>query len=338
MLKGKQSWELANKPVILSTGVSGGPLEGEGPIGSYFDLLYDDNYVNEESHEKAQRKILEDAVEIAMRKGGLNKEDIQFFLAGDLVNQMTPTSFTARKYAIPHMGLYGACATSMEGLALGAFIVNYGGADHILCGASSHKGATDKQFRYPTDYGGQKPPTSQCTVTGAGVALIGKNEGKTGLPVIKAATIGKVVDLGLKDPFNMGGAMAPAAVSTIMAHHEDFGFGPNYYDAVITGDLGEIGRKAAYDLLSEKGFKIDQERLMDCGLMIYSKDQNVFAGGSGAACSATVLYGYLLELMKKGTYQRILFLSTGALLSPLSFQQGDTIPCIAHAVSIEFIQ
>ncbi|MGN1401544.1 MAG: stage V sporulation protein AD [Bacillus sp. (in: firmicutes)] len=336
MLNGKQSWKLDNGPAILATGVTGGPFEGEGPLGKDFDLLYQDNYLNETTHEKAHRKLLEDAVEIAMKKGGIAKSKVQFFLAGDLVNQITPSSFAARTNEIPNIGLFAACATSMEGLALAAFIVNYQGADYVLTGASSHKGAIDKQFRYPTDYGSQKPPTAQYTVTGAGVGLVGRTDGGEPAPKVKTATLGKVVDMGMTDPFNMGGAMAPAAVDTIMTHHEDLGYGPNYYDAVITGDLGEIGTNTAYDLMQEKGFMIDRDRLLDCGLKIYGDNPAVFAGGSGAGCSSTVFYGHLLNEMKRGTYKRILIVSTGALLSPLTFQQGETIPCIAHAAGIEY--
>ena len=337
MLVGKQSWRFANNPAILHTGVTGGPLEGQGPLKDTFDLLYDEAYANEATHEKAHRKMLEDAVEIALQKATLKKEKVDFFLAGDLINQITPTSFAARTNAIPHLGLFGACATSMEGLALASFIINYGGANYVLTGTSSHKGAVEKQFRYPTDYGGQKPPTSQCTVTGAGVALLGSSVGMMKPSVkVKAATIGKVVDMGISDPFNMGGAMAPAAVDTILAHHKDLDLGPNYYDAVVTGDLGEIGHKVASDLFEEKKFDLQKDRFMDCGLLIYNKEQNVFSGGSGAACSSTVLYGFLLNAMKKGVFKRILLVSTGALLSPLSFQQGETIPCIAHAVALEY--
>lgn len=337
MLVGKQSWRFANTPAILHTGVTGGPMEGQGPLKDTFDLLYDDQYAKEATHEKAHRKMLEDAVDIALHKAGLKKDKVDFFLAGDLINQITPTSFAARTNAIPHLGLFGACATSMEGLALGAFIVNYGGANYVLTGTSSHKGAVEKQFRYPTDYGGQKPPTSQWTVTGAGVALLGSSVGMLKPAIkVKAATIGKVVDLGISDPMNMGGAMAPAAADTIMAHHKDFGLGPNYYDAIITGDLGEIGHNVASNLFKEKKFDLQKERFLDCGLLIYKKEQNVFSGGSGAACSSTVLYGHLLNIMKKGIYKRILLVSTGALLSPLTFQQGETIPCIAHAVAIEY--
>lgn len=336
MLIGKQSWKFVNTPHILATGVTGGVIEKQGLLADDFDLLYDDNYVNEDSHEKAHRKLIEDAVEIVLKKGGIQKESVQFFLAGDLINEITPTSFAARTNEIPFFGLFNACATSMEGLALGSFIVNYSGANYIITGAASHKGAADKQFRYPTDYGAQKPPTAQNTVTGAGMALVGKSDSGTNpSPKVTGATIGKVVDMGSTDPMNMGGAMAPAAVDTIMTHHQDFGHGPNYYDAIFTGDLGEIGYEAAYKLFQEKGFALDKGRFLDCGMMIYSKEQKLQAGGSGAGCSATVLYGHILNQMRKGNLKRILFVSTGALLSPLTFQQFETIPCIAHAVVIE---
>ncbi|RID83558.1 stage V sporulation protein AD [Peribacillus asahii] len=337
MLIGKQSWVFQNKPVILETGVTGGPFESNGALPEDFDLLYDDLWMAQDSYEKAHRLLMEKAVEIVLQKGNIQKEDIQFFLAGDLTNQITPTSFAARTNAIPYFGLYGACSTSMEGLALASFIVNYKGAHQVLTGASSHNAAAERQFRYPTEYGGQKPPTAQWTITGAGVALVARSEGLTGqFPYAVSATIGKVIDMGLKDPFNMGGAMAPAAVDTILAHFEDTGLTPDDYDLIVTGDLGEVGRETAYDLLQQQGCLMDKEKFQDCGLLIFKPDQPVLAGGSGAGCSAVVLYGHLLNEMKKGKYQKILVVATGALLSPLSVQQKDSIPCIAHAVAIEY--
>ena len=224
----------------------------------------------------------------------------------------------------------------MEGLAMASFIVNYGGANKVLTGASSHNTATEKQFRYPTEYGGQKPPTAQWTVTGAGVALVEKNEQTSESKlVVTSATIGKVVDMGLKDPFNMGGAMAPAAADTIYHHFRDLQLDEDHYDLVVTGDLGKIGQVTALDLLEQKGLKLERDTFKDCGLMIYKEDQPVQSGASGPGCSATVLYGHLLNEMRKGTYKRILLTATGALLSPLTFQQGESIPCIAHAVAIE---
>src|SRR5690625_4356092 len=233
---------------------------------------------------------------------------------------------------IHYFGLFSACATSMESLALAAFLVNGNGANYVLSGSSSHNAATEKQFRYPTEYGGQKPPTAQWTVTGAGCALVAKT-GKG--PKITSATIGKVIDMGLTDPFNMGGAMAPAAVDTIMNHLRERNVDPSYYDLIVTGDLGHVGREVSLDLLRENGFKIMDEQYDDCGIIIYRDDQPVLAGASGSACSAVVTYGHLLNLLNQGVYNRILVVATGSLHSPLSIQQNNSIPCIAHAVSIE---
>jgi stage V sporulation protein AD len=335
MRKGKQSWEFPNKPVIVSTGVSGGPFEANGKLAADFDILHEDLWMGEESYEKAQRVLMEEAAHTALEKGNKKKEDVQFFIAGDLINQITPSSLAARTIQMPYLGIFGACSTSMEGLALASFIINYQGADSILTGASSHNAATEKQFRYPTEYGGQKPPTAQWTVTGAGAALLKANQNEKGVPVTTSATIGKVIDLGLSDPFNMGGAMAPAAADTITAHFNDMNIDPSYYDLILTGDLAKIGQNVTYELLQKDGLNIEREKFQDCGLMIYKDDQPVQAGASGAGCSATVLYGHILNEMKKGTYKRILVVATGALLSPLTYQQKESIPCIAHAVSIE---
>ncbi|KIL48304.1 stage V sporulation protein AD [Jeotgalibacillus soli] len=333
MLKGHRTWEFVQKPVILSTGTVGGPFEGNGAIAEDFDLLHSDLWLNQDSYEKAHRVLLEEACQRAIEKAQIQQEQVQFFLGGDLINQITPTSFALRTLEIPYLGLFGACSTSMEGLALAAFIVNAKGADYLLTGASSHNAAVEKQFRYPTEYGGQKPPTAQWTVTGAGVALLSDSgEG----PRVTSATVGRVIDMGLTDPFNMGGAMAPAAVDTIESHLKERGIQPSYYDLIVTGDLGHIGHEIAFDLLKKHGIQISEEQFQDCGMMIYREGQPVLAGASGAGCSATVVYGHLLNRMKKGEFKRMLVVATGALLSPVSFQQGETIPCIAHAVSIEF--
>lgn len=335
MLKGSQSWVFQNRPVISATGVTGGPFEANGKLATDFDILHDDLWMGQESYEKAHRILIEEAVQIALEKGKLQKEDVQFFIAGDLINQITPTSLSARTNQIPYFGIFGACSTSMEGLALASFLINYQGAKHVLTGASSHNAAVERQFRYPTEYGGQKPPTAQWSITGAGIALVSENDGNKNLPVTTSATIGKVIDMGLTDPFNMGGAMAPAAADTITAHFKDMQISPSYYDLIVTGDLGAIGQNATYELLRNSGLDIQKEQFKDCGLMIYKDDQPVNSGGSGAGCSATVLYGHLLNQMKQGLFKRILVVATGALLSPLTFQQNETIPCIAHAVSIE---
>ncbi|RIW30200.1 stage V sporulation protein AD [Bacillus salacetis] len=337
MLKGAQSWEFQNPPSIISTGVVGGPFEKKGRLSEDFDRFYEDLWMGEETYEKANRLMIEDAVKLAVEKGGIREDQVKFFLSGDLINQITPSSFAARTNEIPYLGLFGACSTSMEGLALASYLVDTGGADYIVTGASSHNSAVEKQFRYPTEYGGQKPPTAQWTVTGAGYSLIGKSSpGSSPGPRVTSATIGKVIDMGLTDPFNMGGAMAPAAADTITAHFKDLGRDPSYYDLVITGDLAKIGRKTTQELLQKEGITLDETQFQDCGLLIYGQDQPVQSGASGPGCSATVLYGHLLNQMKSGVYKKILMIATGALLSPLTFQQGESIPCIAHAVSIEY--
>ncbi|HZG61440.1 MAG TPA: stage V sporulation protein AD [Anoxybacillus sp.] len=333
MMKGHRSWVFENKPVIVSTATVGGPFEANGKIADDFDLLHEDLWLGEDSYEKAHKVLFEEAFFKAMEKAGIEKEKVQFIIAGDLINQITPSSFAARTIGAPYLGVFGACSTSMEGLALSAFIVNYGGAQYVLTGAASHNTAVEKQFRYPTEYGGQKPPTAQWTVTGAGVALL-SNQGNG--PRVTAATIGRVVDMGLSDPFNMGGAMAPAAVDTIEAHLRDLQIEPSHYDMIVTGDLGHIGREISLDLMQKNGLSIEDERYQDCGLMIYREGQPVLSGGSGAGCSATVVYGHLLNRMKRGELKRILVVATGALLSPLTFQQNETIPCIAHAVAMEY--
>ncbi|MFD3447650.1 stage V sporulation protein AD [Microbacteriaceae bacterium 4G12] len=333
MLHGHQTWVFENKPVIISTGVVGGPFEANGNIPEDFDTLHGDLWLGQDSYEKAHRILLEEACKRATEKAELRTADVQFILAGDLINQITPSSFACRTLGIPYLGLFGACSTSMEGLALGAFIVNGKGAKYVLTGASSHNTAVEKQFRYPTEYAAQKPPTAQWTVTGAGVALV--SEQGHG-PRVTSATIGKVTDMGLSDPFNMGGAMAPAAVDTIEAHLRDRQIDASYYDLIVTGDLGKVGRTIALDLLNKHGMSITNAQFQDCGMMIYREGQPVLAGASGAGCSATVVYGHLLNRMKRGEFRKMLVVATGALLSPLTFQQNETIPCIAHAVSIEF--
>lgn len=332
LLIGNSSWIFEQTPVIISTGVVGGPFEGKGKMSSSFDKIYDDIWLQENSFEKAQRILFEDACHIALNKHGISTDDVNFFIAGDLINQITPSTFTAKTLQRSYLGLFSACATSMEGLGLAAYIINYGGANYIITGTASHNAATERQFRYPSEYGGQKPPTAQWTVTGAGCALVSRSGNG---PVITRATIGKVVDMGLTDPFNMGGAMAPAAADTIIQHLSDFQITIDHYDLILTGDLGEIGLATTYDLLRDEGIDVDDGLIVDCGLSIYSEDQKVHAGASGTASSAVATYGYYLEELKKGTYNNLLIVATGSLHSPLTVQQKESIPCIAHAVVLE---
>jgi stage V sporulation protein AD len=321
-----------SKPVILSSAAIGGPFEAQGALAEDFDMLHGDIWLGQDSFEKAEKTFLEQACEITIDKAGMKKEDIQFFLSGDLMNQIISSSFAARTLGAPYLGLFGACSTAMESLALAALIVDSKSGKNALAAASSHNASVEKQFRYPTEYGSQRPPTAQWTVTGAGSALL-VQEGEG--PRVTSATIGRVIDMGLSDPYNMGGAMAPAAVDTIEAHFRDIGIEPSYYDLIATGDLGHVGHQIAADLLDKHGLKIPPEIFTDCGMLIYRKEQPVMAGGSGCGCSAAVTYGHFLKRMKKGELKRILVVATGALLSPLSYQQKESIPCIAHAVAIE---
>lgn len=333
MLKGHQSWVFSNKPVILSTAAVVGPFEGQGPLAEDFDRIHGDLHLGQDSWEMAERVLLEESTQLALEKAGVRKEQVHFFVGGDLMNQIISATFAARTLEIPFIGVFGACSTSMESLALAALFVNTGSAKYALAGTTSHNASAEKQFRYPTEYGSQKPPTAQFTVTGSGAALVSdRGEG----PRVTAATIGRVVDMGVSDPFNMGAAMAPAAVDTITAHFRDLKREPGYYDLIVTGDLAKVGYDLALDLFKKHQFPIEQTTYSDCGLMIYDfEKQQVQAGASGCACSAVVTYGHLLRRMKEGELKRILVVATGALLSPLSYQQGESIPCIAHAVAIE---
>lgn len=332
MLKGHQTWEFASKPVILGRSAIGGPFEAMGPLANDFDTLHGELMLGQDSWEKAEKVLFEEAVDKAIEKAGLSKEQINFMLGGDLMNQTISTNFAARTLSIPFLGIFGACSTSMEGLALAAQLVDSQAAQHVVAVTGSHNAAAEKTYRYPTEYGSQKPPTAQWTVTGAGAAVVGASgEG----PRITSATIGHIVDMGMSDPFNMGAAMAPAALSTIEAHFRDRQLDYSYYDLVVTGDLATVGHSILSELLPAHQVHIPLERYIDCGKLIYGDNPTVWSGGSGCGCCATVTYGHLLNEMMAGKFKRILVVATGALLSPISYQQGESIPCVAHAVSIE---
>ncbi|MFC7681445.1 stage V sporulation protein AD [Paenibacillus sp. GCM10028914] len=329
-----QTWKFENKPVILGASSIVGPEEGEGPLAQDFDYIYDNIEINEKTWEKGERRLLEDAARTALENSGITEDQLQFYVGGDLMNQIISSSFAARKMGVPYIGVFGACSTSMESLAIAALMVDSGAAQYAMAGTASHNCTVEKQFRYPTEYGSQKPPYAQYTITGAGCSVV-STEGVG--PQITYATIGKVMDLGIKDPFNMGTAMAPAAADTIAAHFRDAGRSPGYYDLVVTGDLAAVGHPIARELLQKEGVPMDQTQFMDCGLMIYDRDKQkyVLSGGSGCGCSAVVTYGHILKKMRRGEWKKVLVVATGALLSPLSYQQGESIPCVAHAVALE---
>ncbi|MCP3025799.1 stage V sporulation protein AD [Halobacillus sp. A5] len=325
---GKQTWSFNKGVYIQSTGTAVGPLEGQGPLKDTFDKVYSELHCNEDNWELAERRLMLDAVYQCLQKAGIDQKDIDLFLAGDLLNQNVTGNYVARQLGIPLIGMFGACSTSMETLATGAALIESGYAKKAIAAVSSHNATAERQFRYPTEYGGQKPKSATFTVTGSGAALISRKPS----PVkVEAATIGKVMDYGITDPFDMGSAMAPAAWHTIKTHLEDMGRVPDDYDLIVTGDLSAVGTPILKDMLKDDGFHIGEVH-KDCGLLIYHSEQPVFSGGSGCACSAVVTYGKLINSIKVGTYKRILVVATGALMSPMMLQQKESIPGIAHAV------
>lgn len=329
---GMQTIRLNNPPSIISTASVAGPKEGEGPLSQYFDMVLDDDLYGEKSYEKAECKMAKETATRAIIKAGLDKRQIDFMLAGDLLNQIITSSFAARELEIPFLGLYGACSTMSESLSLGSMLIDGGYGDYVLCITSSHFSSAERQYRYPLELGTQRPPTAQWTVTGSGGAVL-SSQGNG--PCITHVTIGKVLDLGIKDANNMGAAMAPAAADTIVTHFKDTGFEPKDYDLIATGDLASVGRELADELIKKQGYDVTGI-LKDCGLEIYDmKKQDIHAGGSGCGCSAVVFCGYFYDMLKNASIKRMLLVSTGALLSPTSSQQGESIPGIAHAVTIE---
>ncbi|WP_096201049.1 stage V sporulation protein AD [Bacillus sp. FJAT-45350] len=332
-LVGNQTWRFEDGIYLTSTGTAVGPIESEGPLKEDFDTSYDNLYCGEANWELAERKLLMDSIDSCLQKQNLKEKEIDFFLAGDLLNQNVTSNYVARSMGIPFLGMFSACATAIETLAMGSVLVDGGYANKIIAATSSHNATAERQFRYPTEFGGQRPESSTFTVTGAGAALISKKPGQLGIK-IREATIGKVVDLGIKNPFDMGSAMAPAACDTIVAHLQDTGRKAEDYDLIVTGDLSRVGSGIVKMLLKEQGISL-HNNYQDCGVMIYSQDQNIFAGGSGCACPAVVTYGHLVNEMKKGKIKRMLVVATGALLSPTMMQQKESIPCIAHGVVLE---
>ncbi len=328
---GKQTLIFQNPPVIFSSAAVAGPKEGKGPLKQSFDLVLDDTLFGEKSWEKAECKILQEAVKIALDKVNLTGESIDFFLAGDLLNQTISANFAARQLEIPFFGLYGACSTMAESLILGSVLIDGEYANTVVAAASSHHDTAERQYRFPTELGSQRPLTAQWTVTGAGAAVLSK--GEIG-PRITGATVGKVIDLGIKDQNDMGSAMAPAAADTISRYFKDTNETPKDFDLIITGDLAAIGKALTSQLLEKQGYMLEN-KYSDCGILIFDPTQDTHAGGSGCGCSAVVTCGYLLQNIKAGKYKKIMMVGTGALLSPISLLQGESIPGIAHAVIIE---
>ncbi len=326
---GTQTVNISNSVKIISSATVAGTKEQQGKLKGNFDILMDDGYFGEKTWEKAESKMQREAAKCAVQKAGLSLTDIDIAFSGDLLNQCTGTGYGMRELQVPFYGLFGACSTMALSMSLGAMIIDGGFAKYTLCGTSSHFCSSEKQFRMPLAYGGQRPPTAQRTVTGSGMVVL-SDDGNG--PEVTQITTGKIIDKGIKDPANMGAAMAPAAFDTLKTHFKDTNKKPQDYDLIVTGDLGELGYEIVCDYMEKEGYDISNYN--DCGRMIFEESQDTHAGGSGCGCSALVLCASLLKKLKKGELNKILFVGTGALMSPLSTQQGESIPSIAHAVVI----
>ena len=331
-IMGQQSIQFEKAPHIISSASIVGKKEGEGPLGNKFDMVGEDSMFGENTWEEAESALQKEAVQLALGKAQLLPTQIRYLFGGDLLGQIIATSFGVMDLNIPMFGLYGACSTCGEALALGAMAINAGYADHVLAVTSSHFASAEKQFRFPLEYGNQRPLAASWTVTGSGAFVLAP---KGGNARITGVTPGKVVDFGVKDSSNMGACMAPAACDTIYQNMMDFNRQPEDYDKIITGDLGYVGQRILIDLLKEKGFDISRVHT-DCGVEIFDqKSQDTHAGGSGCGCCAVTLSAMILPKIEKGSWKRVLFVPTGALLSTVSFNEGQSVPGIAHGVVIE---
>ena len=328
---GKHSLIFEQMPVITAWASVAGKKESEGPLKHHFDHTEKDTYFGQKTWEQAERHMQEMAINTLIKKANISKEKVGLVFSGDLLNQCIGSSFTLRNTGFPHLGLYGACSTMSESLLLGAMAVSGGFADNVIALTSSHFAASERQYRFPLGYGGQRTPTAQWTVTGSGAALLCATGSG---PRIRSATIGTVVDLGILDANNMGAAMAPAALETIRTHFADTGTSSDDYNLIVTGDLGQIGKEILLTMARAEGINLGG-KLTDCGTLVFDTNrQDVHSGGSGCGCSAITLCGYLLNKLQSGKIKRMLFCGTGALLSPTSSQQGLSIPGVCHAVSI----
>ena len=329
---GNQTIKLDSPPTILETASIVGPKEGEGPLAKYFDQCLEDEFWGEKTWEKAESKIIKETVNTVIHKSGIPMNQIDYCFAGDLLNQCISSSFGLRELNIPFFGVFGACSTFVESLCLGSIFLDGKAASNVLCATSSHFCSAEKQFRFPLELGNQRPPTSQWTVTGSGAAILSATGNG---PYITYVTPGKIVDMGIKDANNMGAAMAPAALDTLITHFQDTGRKPSDYDAILTGDLGHIGKEILIELAEGKGYNI-KNNYEDCGVLIFDKEtQDNHSGGSGCACIGTTFSGYFYKRLKDKKINKILLIATGALTNATSSQQGESIPGIAHAVAVE---
>ena len=331
---GSQTIQLENKVYILSTASIVGPKESEGPLAIYFDLCLDDEFWGEKTWEKAESKIIKECVNMVVAKSGLASQDIDLCFAGDLLNQCISSCFGLRSLNIPFIGVFGACSTFIEAISLGSVFIAGNAAKNVVCSTSSHFCSAEKQFRYPLELGNQRPPTAQWTVTGSGSVVLSTTCDNS--PYVTYVTPGKIVDMGIKDANNMGAAMAMSAVDTIITHFKDTGRTPDFYDLILTGDLGYIGKEIVIENCKKEGYDLSNN-YNDCGVLIFDKDkQDTHSGGSGCACIATVFSGYIYKLLKDKEIKNVLLVATGALTNATTSAQGESIPGIAHAISVEF--
>lgn len=321
---------MENKISVTSFSAVGGKKEGEGPMRYCFDYIDSDDRFGQNSFEEAESAMQGIAMQNMLEKRGIEPKELSMMFGGDLLNQCIGTSFGVFDFRVPYIGIYGACSTMSEGLMLAAMSVDSGAGDRVAAITSSHFCTAERQYRMPLDYGGQRTPTSQWTATASGALLVEKGQKP---PYVRAVTVGRMEDKGIKDANNMGAAMAPAAYSTIKRFFEDTGTEPGQFDRIVTGDLGSVGSRILCELLHRDGIEI-YDRHLDCGRMIYSEEQDVHAGGSGCGCAASMLCGYFLPQIRDGSLKNILFAATGALLSPTSTMQGKSIPGISHLVWI----
>lgn len=330
---GRQTWDFSHQPVyVAGTGTVAGQVESKGPLAADFDVKLPVDRIDGDTWEHSEQRMFGQAAQLAMEHAKLTSEQIDVLIGGDLNAQLTGFYFGLRPYSLPALGVYSACASICEAFTIGSLLVHTGHAERVLVGTSSHTSTAERQFRYPTEYGAQKPPTAQRTVTGAGAAVLTNTAQDI---QVTHATVGRVVDYGITSPWEMGAAMAPAAADTLLRHMQDTGRTFSDYDCIATGDLGTIGHTLLKELLSEQGVK-ELNHLTDCGILIYDpKQPEVFSGGSGGACCTIVTLGHLLKHLHNGTWKRILVSATGALLSTVSAQQGDSIPSISHAIVFE---
>ena len=338
---GSATWVFDCPPVILDSASVVGPKEGEGPLGKYFDQVWEDPMLGKKTWEEAESELQTKAVQAVLKKSGIPSAKIDYLFAGDLLGQIIATSFGLASFHRPIFGLYGACSTMGEALILSAMCLDGGFASKVLAVTSSHFASAERQFRFPLEYGNQRPLAATWTVTGSGAFIVSgtgslaKDKGEKKAPRITMATPGKIVDMGVRDSMNMGACMAPAACDTIETHFRDTHTRPEDYDAVITGDLGYVGHEILVELMEKKGYDMGKVH-MDCGIEVFDRQcQDTHAGGSGCGCSAVVLSAMILPRLQDGTWQKVLFVPTGALLSSVSFNEGKSVPGIAHAVVLE---